>query len=562
VSETSLQLYRDACGALTDAGGAFAIECRDDPVRRVFAGTPANLNVFFETVRQQHFSQDFLEYQRHRLTFAQTFDAADNLAAVLYKKHRIAAGDVVGLAMRNLPEWFIAFFALTRIGAVVALLNSRGSPEEIADAAIRVGCRLVIADDPRDAELQGRTDCPVMGLSLLKALASDRGSAELPPMPERTADDPAIILFTSGTTGRPKGATMTHRNMCLVAREGEFRRETALAVSASRTGYPVEALRQASPLSSSLLVFPMFHISGLTIMLMALAGGGLITLMERWNPAEALDRIAANQVNALSGPSLIFSDLLALPDAPAKLQTVRNFSVGGQATPVGLARRLRETFPAAGMSGGWGQTEASGPVTSASADVFAAFPGTVGLTAPLAEIRVVGADGEELPTGEIGELEVRSPTVMMSYWNDEAATREAFRGGWLRSGDLGRFDEHGLLYIADRAKDMVISAGENIYCAEVERVLSMLEGQLEVALFGVADERLGERAVAAIVPREDSAQMININQVRAHVRAHLADYKVPSELRFDLGPLPRNDLGKVDKAALARRYHDSTPNPA
>jgi long-chain acyl-CoA synthetase len=306
----------------------------------------------------------------------------------------------------------------------------------------------------------------------------------------------------------------------------------------------------------------MFHISGLTIMLMALAGGGLITLMERWNPAEALDRIAANQVNALSGPSLIFSDLLALPDAPAKLQTVRNFSVGGQATPVGLARRLRETFPAAGMSGGWGQTEASGPVTSASADVFAAFPGTVGLTAPLAEIRVVGADGEELPTGEIGELEVRSPTVMMSYWNDEAATREAFRGGWLRSGDLGRFDEHGLLYIADRAKDMVISAGENIYCAEVERVLSMLEGQLEVALFGVADERLGERTVAAIVPREDASPRIDADQVRAHVRAHLADYKVPSELRFDLGPLPRNDLGKVDKAALARRYHDSTPNPA
>ena len=562
MSESALQLYRDACAELTAAGSAFAIQHRDDPVRRVFAGTPETLNAFFGTVRQQHGAEDFLEYQRQRLTFAATFDAADRLAAGLHGQHAIAAGDVVGLAMRNLPEWFIAFFALIRIGAVVALLNSRGSPDEISYTATRVGCRLILADDPRDTELTGRAKCPVMGLAALKTLAADRGPATMPPMPVQTADDPAIILFTSGTTGRPKGATMTHRNMCLVAREGEFRREVGLVITAMRVGHPVAALRQASPPSSSLLVFPMFHISGLTIMLMALAGGGLITLMERWNPAEALDRIEANQVNALSGPSLIFSDLLALPDATEKLRSVRNFSVGGQSTPVGLARRLLEAFPASGMSGGWGQTEASGPVTSGSADVYGAFPGTVGMTAPLAEIRVAGAEGELLPIGEIGELEVRAPQVMKGYWNDEEATRAAFRDGWLKTGDLGRFDEHGLVYIADRAKDMVISAGENIYCAEVERVLSMLDGQLEVALFGVPDDRLGERAVAAVVPREDVSSELDADQVREHVRAQLADYKVPSEVHFDLGPLPRNDLGKVDKAALARRYHDLSPSRA
>lgn len=560
MTENPVQIYRDACAELTAEGAAFAIQNRDEPYKRVFAGTSENLNLFFAGVRNEHSAQDFLEFQRKRLTFAQAFTAADNLAAGLHKHHGIAAGQVVGLAMRNLPEWFIAFFALVRIGAVVALLNSRGSPEEIAYTASRVGCRLIIADDPRDLELQGRADCPVMGLDDLRSLAVDRAFAEMPPMPVQSADDPAIILFTSGTTGRPKGATMTHRNMCLVAREGEFRREVGLAITAKRLGHPVEAMRRASPPSSSLLVFPMFHISGLTIMLMALAGGGLITLMERWNPAEALDRIEANQVSALSGPSLIFSDMLALPDAVEKLRSIRNFSVGGQSTPVGLARRLLETFPASGMSGGWGQTEASGPVTSGSADVYGAFPGTVGLTAPLAEIRVVGTDGKPVPTGEIGELEVRAPQVMKGYWNDEEATREAFRDGWLRTGDLGRFDEHGLVYIADRAKDMVISGGENIYCAEVERVLSMLEWQVEVALFGVTDERLGERAVAAIVPRDDLASQADADQVRAHVRAHLANYKVPSEVRFDLGPLPRNDLGKVDKSELARRYHDRNPS--
>ncbi len=557
-----LQQYRDACAELTAAGSAFAIQDPDEPYRRVFAGTPVTLNAFLETVRQEHSARDFLEFQRKRKTFQEIFDSADNLAAGLHLHHGITAGDVVGLAMRNLPEWFIAFFALIRLGAVVALLNSRGTPEEIAYTASRVGSRLVIADDPRDDELKGRTDCPVMGLAELKALATDRGSAAMPPMPAQTADDPAIILFTSGTTGRPKGATMTNRNMCLVAREGEFRREAALTIAAKQYGYPIDALRQASPLSSSLLVFPMFHISGLTILLMSLAGGGLMTLMERWNPAEALDRIEANHVNALSGPSLIFSDMLALPNAPEKLRSVRNFSIGGQSTPVGLARRLLETFPAAGMSGGWGQTEASGPVTAGSADVYGAFPGTVGMTAPLADIRVVDADGKLLPAGEIGELEVRAPQVMKGYWNDEAATCEAFRDGWLRTGDMGRFDEHGLVYIADRAKDMVISAGENIYCAEVERVLSMLDDQLEVAIFGVPDERLGERAIAAVVLRDDVSSKLQADSVRAHVRSQLAEYKVPSEVCFDLGPLPRNDLGKVDKVALARRYHDHWQNRA
>ena len=557
MSDDPLQLYRDTCAELTAEGAAFAILDRDEPYKRVFAGTPVNLNLLFAKVREQYAANDFLEYQRQRHTFAEIYGAADNVAAGLHNEHGIAAGQVVGLAMRNLPEWFVAFFALVRIGAVVALLNSRGSKDEIADTASRVGCRLIIADDPRDTELQGSVECRVMGLAALRALAADGGSGSLPPVPIQTADDPAIILFTSGTTGRPKGATMTHRNMCLVARESDFRRETALAIMAKRMGYPIEAMRQASPPPSSLLVFPMFHISGLTILLMSLVGGGLITLMERWNPPEALDRIAANKVNALSGPSLIFSDMLALPEAAEKLSGVRNFSVGGQSTPLGLARRLLETFPASSMSGGWGQTEASGPVTAASADVYGMFPGTVGLTAPLAEIRVVDAGGQPLPTGEVGELEVRAPQVMKGYWNDEAATRDAFRGGWLRTGDLGRFDEHGLVYIADRAKDMVISGGENIYCAEVERVLSMLEWQIEVALFGVADERLGERAVAAIVPRDEMASQADADQVRAHVRAHLADYKVPSEVRFDLGPLPRNDLGKVDKAELARRYHQA-----
>jgi acyl-CoA synthetase (AMP-forming)/AMP-acid ligase II len=305
-----------------------------------------------------------------------------------------------------------------------------------------------------------------------------------------------------------------------------------------------------------LLIFPMFHISGITIMCSALISGGLITLIRRWDPEEALDLNEANQVGAISAPSLVFADLLALPNAKERLLSLRSTSIGGQATPEALAQRIRENIPGAGLVGSWGQTETTGAATGVPAEVFAVYPGTVGQPSSILDLRVVDDDGNVLAPHEVGEFEARGPIVMKGYWNDEQATADAFRDAWLRTGDLGWYGENGLFYIADRAKDMVISAGENIYCAEVERVLSMIEDQREVALFGAADERLGERAIAAVVIREDAGHVPDAGSVRDHVRSHLADYKVPSEVRFDLGPLPRNAVGKVDKVALARRYHE------
>ncbi len=544
-----------AVAELTGPGGLFEIVHRDDPARRGYARMPRNLNVFLEGARQAHRDRDFLEFSGKRMTFGEVFDAADRLAAGLHARHAIGKGDVVGLAMRNCAEWFVGFFAIIRTGAVAALLNSRGSAEEIADAARRTDCRLILGDEKRAAELAGMAPCPVLDLAAFHALKDADAQADMPQMPDPEPDDPALIQFTSGTTGRAKGATMTHRNMCQVAREGDFRRDLALTIVAGQMGQPLELLRKAAGAPASLLVFPMFHISGITMVLMALSSGGLMAVMQRWNAAEALDIIGTNRVSALSGPSLIFADLLALPNAAERLRSVRSFAVGGQSTPLSLARRLTDTVTGSGMTGGWGQTECSGPVTFGTSAVYAMFPGTVGITSTLAEVRVTGPAGRVLPAPEIGELEVRGPMVMQGYWNDPEATANAFRNGWLRTGDMGYFDEFGAVYIADRAKDMVISAGENIYCAEVERVLSMLDGTSEVALFGVPDDRLGERAVAAVVWRDDTEIRLGQAEVIAHVRAHLADYKAPSQVCFGLGPLPRNALGKVDKARLIARYH-------
>ena len=553
---SAIEQCRNAVAELTAPGALFEIANANDPARRGYAGTSRNLNRFLEGARQSWTDLDFLEFGGVRVTFKDVFEQADKLAAGLHAQHCVGTGDVVGLAMRNCLEWFVGFLAIVRTGAIAALINSRGTLDEMADAAARTDCRLILADEQRAGQLKGTARCLVLDIAELQAMMNADPAPDLPAMPDPEPDDPAIIQFTSGTTGRAKGATMTHRNMCQVAREGDFRRDLALTVAARQTGHPVEMLRKASGAPALLLVFPMFHISGITNLLMALSSGGLLAVMHKWNPAEALAIIETNRVSALSGPSLIFADILALPNAAERLRSVRSFAVGGQATPDSLARRLTSAVAGSGMTGGWGQTECSGPVTFGTSALYAMFPGTTGITSTLAEIRVVGADGRTLPLPQIGELEVRGPMVMKGYWNDPQATAAAFRDGWLRTGDMGHFDEYGAVYIADRAKDMVISAGENIYCAEVERVLCMMDGQAEVALFGVPDERLGERAVAALVWREDSAVRLGPDEVIAHVRAHLANYKAPSEVRFDLGPLPRNNLGKVDKAALFKRYSE------
>lgn len=554
----AIEQCRSAVAELTAAGGPYEIVNREIPSQRGYAGTPRNLNHFLESARQSYRDCDFLEFGGTRFTFGEVFEQADRLAAGLHAQQGVGKGDVVGIAMHNCLEWFVGFFAILRIGAIAALLNSRGKGGEIADAARRTDCQVILADEKRIGELEGVAACELLDRVAMHRLIAAEPRPDLPAMPDPEPDEPALIQFTSGTSGRAKGATMTHRNMCQVAREGDFRRDLALTIAARKTGHPLAALQRSAAAPASLLVFPMFHISGITMVLMALSSGGLMAVMRKWNAAQALDIIETNRVGALSGPSLIFNDLLALPGAAERLAGVRSFAVGGQATPDSLARRITSTVAGSGMAGGWGQTECSGPVTFGTAAIYGAFPGTVGMTSTLAEVRVVDAAGRQLQAPRIGELEVRGPMVMKGYWSDPQATAAGFRDGWLRTGDMGHFDEYGMVYIADRAKDMVICAGENIYCAEVERVLSMLDGQAEVALFGVPDERTGERAVAAVVWREDTETRVEHNDVIAHVRAHLADYKAPSEVRFDLGPLPRNGLGKIDKARLIQRYNEAT----
>jgi acyl-CoA synthetase (AMP-forming)/AMP-acid ligase II len=555
MSDEILRLYREVIAELTSQDAPFAmVDVHDeDPPVRLFAGTPADLPSVFDEVVARFGDRPLLTNENGQdHSYSDMFGDAARLGAALRSSHGVAAGDRVGLAMRNMREWFVAFIAVTRIGAVATLLNSRGAADELAAAIARVECRLVLTDSRCKERLAGQTDVPLIdpdGIAALIAAGGDDTAATIvAPL------DPLAILFTSGTTGRPKGATVTQRNLCNMLRQIDYLGALGLNVASRRAGVPTEALVARMPVPTPLLIFPLFHISGLITFLSTIIAGGHIILMRRWEPMAALDLIERHRVTGVSGPSLVIADLLDLPGAAERMTSVGNVVVGGQASPLALCQRVREALPRATQGSGWGMTEVCGSITNASGALFDAFAGSVGLPLPVCDLKVAGADGELLPAGQVGELLVRGPMVMSGYWDDPKATAEAIRDGWLHTGDLGFMREDGLFFLVDRAKDMVISAGENIYCAEVERVLGAVPAHAEVSLFGVPDERLGERAIAAIVLRSDSDVPPDPEIVKAHARAALADYKVPAEVVFDLGPLPRNALGKVDKAQLRARY--------
>ena len=547
-----LSFYAEAIERLTSRGERFAVG------KAIVGGRPtrvyaaADVNVVDALVRaEQRFPERTMAYEDGRhWTYAEIFGASRRLAGALQDMHGIRPGDHVGIAMRNRPEWYIVFAAILRAGGVAVLFNSRGAGDELAAAAQDVPCRLILADDERAGRIAAAgITTPIMAIDAITAAMSLGRALEA----ERVdADAPALVLFTSGTTGRSKGAVLTQRNVANMIVNLNFLTAIGIEMAAQTYGIPVETLRTMAPRPSSLLVFPMFHISGLTVFFIAIEGGGLLTTMRRWNAAAALPLISGNKVTMLSGPPMVLNDLLDAPDADTHLAAVGTIGVGGQATPKSLIARISRSMPRAVQTSGWGLTEASGNVAAIVGAVASIKPDSCGVPSPLVDLRVVDDDGRDVAPGEAGELWVRGALVMAGYCNAPAANAATLVDGWLRSGDIGRIDGDGFVHLIDRKKDMVISGGENIYSAELERVLGAEPDFLEVALFGVPDLRLGERAIAAVTLREGARW--SEDAVKAIARASLADYKVPAAVAFDLGPFPRNVTGKVDKAKLRARF--------
>lgn len=524
--------------SLTAPGTPFEIGERDGV--RQFVNAPPDINLLIESARR-HGDSIFLVEDERRVSFNQLFSLRDALVAKL----AINRGDRVAICMRNRTEWMTGFLATIRAGGIAALINSRSAPTELRAAVEDVTPALVLADKERALLLR---ESGYAG-DILEAEDFPAEGSELPAFVPASPDDPCTILFTSGTTGRVKGAVLTHRSLTNGLMGVQMAGLMVLHDTAKKHGIAVERILANMPQPGALLVNPLFHISGLgASFLSPLCAGSKLVITRRWNGAEATKTIEREKITMFSGvPTMMWDMLKGAQETGADLSSLTNLSTGGQALPVALLDEIRAACPGAIMGTGYGMTETSGSVAMAVGEDFIRNRAAAGRVLSLVDLRIEDDNGNQIPTGKPGEIVVRGPVVMQGYWQNEAETRKVLsQDGWLKTGDIGYVDEEGYIFIVDRKTDMVISGGENIYCAEVERAIGEMDGISECATFGIPDERLGELLVA-IVGHTGNLTEADIIE---NVAAKLAKYKAPAAVAFASGPLPRNDVGKIDKNSL------------
>ncbi|MFD0776012.1 class I adenylate-forming enzyme family protein, partial [Streptomonospora algeriensis] len=366
-------------------------------------------------------------------------------------------------------------------------------------------------------------------------------------------DEPCTLFYTSGTTGRPKAAVGSHRNLCTNIVSGSYSRFRSLM----RLGLEMEEVQayvDALGPSVVLCVLPLFHATGAqTVMLPTLANGGTLVLMYKWAPEEAMRLIERERVSAITAVPSMISQMTSSPRlGDYDLSSLMVLASGGAPAAPALVSRTRRSMHEMLLGQGYGLTECSATATTNGGSDYLLKPDSAGVPVATVDIRIVDAAEQELPPGEIGEVWIRGPGVVHGYWRRPEATAAAFTGGWLRTGDLGRLDEEGFLYIVDRATDMIIRGGENVYCAEVEAAVHEHPAVGEVAVVGIPHEVLGEEvgAVVRLLPGGELTEQ----ELADFLEPRVAGFKIPSRVRITTEDLPRNAAGKLLKKRLKQEY--------
>jgi long-chain acyl-CoA synthetase len=394
-------------------------------------------------------------------------------------------------------------------------------------------------------QIDGEPERPVRPLTELLASEGDPGIPEAPV----DEDDLLAICYTSGTTGQPKGATLTHRQTI-----ANLQNIICMGIAAAMRGTPAPEA-EGTVQSAALLVVPLFHVTGcLSTMTLNYATGGKLVLMPvgRFDPEVAMQVIEREKVTSIGGVPTVMWRILESPRLGAyDLSSVKRASYGGAPAAPELVERIEQVFPhlRKTLTTAYGLTETASVATAHGGDDYFSHPGSVGKAAPTVEIRVVDEQGDDQPPGKRGEIWIKGPTVMnRGYWNRPEANAAALTGGWFHTGDIGYLDADGFVYLVDRAKDMIIRGGENVYCVEVENVLFDHPDVIDAAVVGVPHTTLGEEVKAVVQLREGAEA--DAEELRAFCRKHLADFKVPEYVEIRPDPLPRNPAGKVLKNLL------------
>ncbi len=533
---------------------------------RVWKNAPPTMRYLLEASRG-HADRLFVIYEDERVSYEAHYRATAALAAHLVALG-IGKGDRVALAMRNLPEWSVAFFAGVAIGAIMVPLNAWWTGAELEYGLRDSGARVLIVDGERHGRLESLyATLPDLGYVIVARATTPLGEgtqrleevigtphdwpslAEVPLPPAAVApDDAATIFYTSGTTGAPKGALGSHRNFMTNIMSSGY---TAARACLRRGEAPPEPTPRVS-----LTVIPMFHVTACSAGMMgSIASGSTMVFLRKWDATRALEIIEREKVNMTGGVPTIAWQLLEHPDrANYDLSSLDTIAYGGAPSAPELVRRIHQEFGAL-PGNGWGMTETTATVTQHGGEDYLNRPDSAGAPVATADIEVRGKDGTTvLPPNTIGELWARGPMIVKGYWNKPDATAATFIDGWVRTGDLARIDDEGFLFIADRAKDIVIRGGENIYSIEVENVLYAHPSVTDAALVGVPHRTLGEEpaAIVHLCPGCEASEA----ELQAFVRERLAGFKVPVAIRFLPEPLPRNANGKILKKELKALFSE------
>ncbi len=494
--------------------------------------------------------REYVVHGDRRISYAEHLRLVASTAQALRDLHGVRPGDRVAILAANCPEWIVAFWAITSLGASVAALNGWWTQDEILYGVENSDPRLLIGDRKRLARVESQeVGVPVLEIeSGFGKLLSHAPDARLPEDPIGE-DDPAVILYTSGTTGRPKGAVNTHRGICGFV-QTTMLNGARLMLAAASSGAKPEA---NPPATAALVTAPLFHMSGLHAgaILMLAVGGKTVWRSGRFDPEDVLRLIEKERVTTWAGIGSMAPLVLNHPKVgDYDLSSLRNLGSGGAPTSPTLLERMKQVSPvgARGRGLGYGLSESVASISSIGGEELEERPTSVGRVQPTLEVEIRDAEGRVLPDGREGEVHVRSPYTMLGYWRNEEATRKAIKPGrWLATGDVGRIED-GYLYINSRARDMILRAAENVYPIEIEHRLEAHPDVAEAAVVGVDHPELGQEVKAIVVPRRGAT--LDPQELARFVGEKLAAYKVPAHWELRSEPLPRNAAGKILKTVL------------
>ncbi len=552
-------------------------------LQQVYKHIDQNMREYFKK-SLDHSDKPFIVYNQERYSFADVYQLAKQFACALLDNYDISKGDRVAIAMRNNPQWIVAYMGALSVGAVVVPMNAWWTSSELREGFVDCGAKIVVSDCER-AERISAFSCALnirqivvapidSGVSAKQyseqetdfyALVSSYSAAEMPDVPIEPDDD-AIIMYTSGSTGTPKGAVSTHRAvlsalnswlLVAISSRTHGRTRSDLSKATKPTQERLQKAANRSPASATLLTIPLFHVTGShSVFLLSIVAGRKLVMMDKWDVDEALQLIEKEKITTFSGVPTMSAELqVAAQDSHCDLSSLKDIVSGGAARPPRQVKKIASTFDGARVGTGYGSTETNGVGAVNAGQFYEERPASTGRAVPaVTTLKIVAEDGRPLSPGEKGEICIKSAANAYAYWGREEETKKSFIDGWFHTGDVGYLDEHGFLYVVDRIKDIIIRGGENISCLEVESAIYEHSAIDEVAVFGLPDERLNEIVGAAVVLH--SGHQLDAESLRQFLSQRLAKFKIPAHIWFVNDKLPRLATGKIYKRQLKEKYRD------